>query len=315
MYKVGAVNIDTSHPVGFADTLLKGDRARYVAVYNDSFRDDKQVEAFIEKFKLEKRCNSLEELADYVDIGFIHSCNWDDHVKQAAPFIERGKPVFIDKPIVGSLADCKIFEDFAAQGKPILGSSSVRYCEEIEQFLAVPEEERGKIVTVFGTSGIDEFNYGIHIVEAIGALVGTGAQSCKFVGRASVEDKTCETYMAKFASGVTAVYDTYWPNYHPFEVVIMTTKTTYQFRVDVSKIYSALLTRIFDYMDTGRKMADMTDLTESIKIMLAGKISRENGGIEVKLSDIPKGDPGYDGAEFARGYGASSKDIRCMWGA
>lgn len=315
MFKIGAINIDTSHPVGFADYMLKGDRGRYAAVYNDSFRDDEQVDAFIEKFGLDKRYNSLEELADYVDIGFIHSCNWDNHLSQAMPFIEKGKPVFIDKPIAGSIADCRRLEELTAGGAVILGSSSVRYCEEIAGFLAIPEQERGKIVNVFGTSGIDEFNYGIHIVEAIGALVGNGAESCKFAGRAAVDGKTCETYFARFASGVTAVYNTFWDTYHPFQIVVMTTKTTYQFQVDVGKIYGALLERISDYMETGRKMAKMTDLTESVKIMLAGRISRERNGKEIALADIPDDDPGYDGSQFARSYEASTRDIRRMWGA
>ncbi|MCE5323515.1 Gfo/Idh/MocA family oxidoreductase [bacterium] len=315
MLKIGAVNIDTSHPVGFADYMLKGSRGRYAAVYNDSFRDDEQVDAFIEKFGLDKRCSSLEELADCVDIGFIHSCNWDNHLKQAMPFVERGKPVFIDKPIVGSMADCKRLEELAASGAVILGSSSVRYCEEVMQFLAVPEQECGKIVSVFGTAGVDEFNYGVHIVEAIGGLVGAGAESCKFTGRAVIDDETCETYFVQFASGVTAVYNTSWATYQPFELVIMTTKTTYQFRVDTGKLYGSLLDRIFDYMETGCKMASMQDLTESVKIMLAGRVSRENDGKETALTDIPNDYAGYDGALFAKSYAAAARDIRRMWGA
>ena len=98
MIRIGAVNIDTSHPLGFGEVMEKDDRARYVGVYNDSFRPDSEVEGFIRRFGLEKRCNTLEELAAMCDIGFIHGCDWDDHLRCAMPFIEQGKPVFIDKP-------------------------------------------------------------------------------------------------------------------------------------------------------------------------------------------------------------------------
>ena len=101
MIRIGAVNIDTSHPLGFGEVMEKDDRARYVGVYNDSFRPDSEVEGFIRRFGLEKRCNTLEELAAMCDIGFIHGCDWDDHLRCAMPFIEQGKPVFIDKPLVG----------------------------------------------------------------------------------------------------------------------------------------------------------------------------------------------------------------------
>ena len=55
MLRIGTVNIDTSHAPSFAEILAKGDRARYTCVYNDAFRTDEEVNAFIEKFGLEKR--------------------------------------------------------------------------------------------------------------------------------------------------------------------------------------------------------------------------------------------------------------------
>ena len=92
------------------------------------------------------------------------------------PFIERNKPVFIDKPIVGSFADCRKLEQLAAQGAVILGSSSVRYAEEVDAFLAEPIEERGELMTIYGTAGVDEFNYAIHIIEAIHQLAGAALE-------------------------------------------------------------------------------------------------------------------------------------------
>lgn len=310
MVRIGGVNIDVSHPKSFSEYLIKGNRARYVAVYNDGFRGDDEVQGFIKKYGLEKRCNSIEELAGMVDIGFIQGCNWDKHLNYVQPFIKLGKPVFIDKPIVGSLADCKRIERLAAEGAVILGSSSVRYAEEIAGFIAKSEEERGEILNIFGTAGVDEFNYAIHIVEAIGGLAGTGAVSCRFVGRSAIKDKVCETFHVKYKNGMSAVYNTFQGSWQPFEVVIMTTKTTYQFRIDTSKIYGALLDRICDYMESGiNKLASMEELTESIKIMLAGRISREKDGLEIKLADIPDEDPGYDGDLFEKEYASKATRI------
>ena len=102
------------------------------------------------------------------------------------------------KPIVGNLTDCRKIEQLVKDGAVILGSSSVRYAEEIQDFLKIPEEERGKIVTVFGTSGLDEFNYAIHVVEAIGGLIGTGAVSTRYAGRGEVNGQACETFLIKY---------------------------------------------------------------------------------------------------------------------
>jgi len=310
MIRIGVVNIDVSHPQAFSQYLNKGNRARYVAVYNDGFRGDDEVDSFIAKQGLEKRCRSIEELAEMVDIGFVQSCNWNNHIKQAMPFIKKGKPVFIDKPIVGSLADCIKLEALASDGAVILGSSSVRYAREIIEFKSRSEEERGQTVNIFGTTGVDEFNYGVHIVEAIGNLAGAGAVSCKFAGRGERDGKICETFFVRFADGATAVYNTFQSIWQPFEVVIMTTKATWQFRIDSAKVYPALLDRICDYMETGRNdLAPVKTLTESIRIMLAGRISRAQGGREMSLAEIPADDPGYDGNAFERGYAAKAAKI------
>src|SRR3990172_9109153 len=134
MIRIGVVDIDISHPRSFADYLKQGNRARYAAIYNEGFRGDDEVEGFIRNYGLDKRCDSIEELADFVDVGFLQSCNWDKRLRQAMPFIEKGKPVFFDKPMVCSIADCRKLEQLAADGAVILGSSSVRYAEEITEF-------------------------------------------------------------------------------------------------------------------------------------------------------------------------------------
>ncbi len=194
MIRVGAVNIDTSHPLGFGEVMERDNRARYVAVYNDSFRDHGEVEGFIRRFGLERRCDTLEELTEICDIGFIHGCNWDDHLRCAMPFIRKGKPVFIDKPLVGNLADCGRVEELVHRGAVILGASSARYAVEIQEFLAIPEEERGQIVQVFGTAGVDEFNYGIHIAEALAGILGSGFTSVGYLGRGQRGTKYSESY-------------------------------------------------------------------------------------------------------------------------
>jgi predicted dehydrogenase len=310
MIRIGAVNIDTSHPLAFSKYLEQGDRARYVAVYNDGFREDAEVDGFIERFGLEKRCDSIEELADLVDVGFVHGNDWDQHLAQARVFTDRGKPVFIDKPMVGTVADCKALEDLAASGARILGSSSLRYAPEIDAFHALPVDERGDILTVYGSAGNNEFDYAIHIVEAIGGLMGPGAVSNAFVGAADGRESRVETYHTRWADGRNALYSVALGVYQPFELSILTTTATHHFRVDNGRIYAALLERVLDTLETGApRIAPVSDITESVRILLAGRLSRERGGEEVGLADIPMDDPGFDGAAFADGYARKAPNI------
>lgn len=308
MIRIGCVNIDTSHPDGFGKYLQQSQRARYVAVYNDGFRTDEEVAEFMENFGVGQRCHSLEELADQVDVGFIHSCNWQNHLKQAMPFINKGKWVFIDKPMVGSQLECLELERLAAQGARILGSSSLRYCREVQAFVTKPEKERGQIVNAFGTVGSDEFNYAIHIVELFGGLIGTGAQSCRFMGRGRVQDQVCEHFLVQYFNGATAIYNVMLGPWHPCEVVMMTTTSTFQFHVDNSQLYGVLLDAICAAIEKGQPcLAPVPALTESVRIMLAGRLSRERQGIAIALADIPADDSGFDGDAFERVYAANAR--------
>lgn len=83
MIRIGAVNLDTSHPLAFARYLRPGGRARYAAVYNDGFRGDDEVDAFIGAFGVDRRYDTIEEMADNVDVGFIHGNDWHTHLPQA----------------------------------------------------------------------------------------------------------------------------------------------------------------------------------------------------------------------------------------
>lgn len=310
MIKIGVVNIDTSHPLAFSEYLRQGNRARYVAVYNDGFREGDEVEAFIKNHELDKRCSSIEELADFVDVGFVQSCDWERHIEEAMPFIERGKPVFIDKPIAGSIADCQKLEALAKDGAKIIGSSSARYAEEIQSFLAEPVEKRGEIISIYGTSGVDEFNYGIHIAEIIHELAGASPVSTNFAGRTERAGLAQETYTVEFANGVTGIYTTCLGKWQPFEITIITTEGIFSFRIDSSKIYAALLDRICDYLETGEnKLASVAQINEAVKMMLAGRLSRERGGGAVKIDEIPADDPGFNGGKFAKEYGQAAGKI------
>ncbi len=156
-------------------------------------------------------------------------------------FIDAGKPVFIDKPVVGNIADCRELEQLADDRAVILGGSSVPYAEEITSFLALPESERGKILNIFGTSGVDSFNYAIHIVQAIQRIAQSDAVSVGFLGQHKINSQISESYSIKFENDVTAVYHSVTGLWQPFVIVIMTTTGTWHFQIDTTKIYGQLL--------------------------------------------------------------------------
>lgn len=309
MFRIGTVNIDTSHAPSFAEILQKGDVARYTCVYNDGFRTDEEVDAFITRFGLEKRYTSLEEMAGNVDIAFIQGCDWDRHLKLAEPFVKAGVPVFIDKPIVGNLRDCHTLEAWAASGAVILGTSALRYTYEHDDFFSVPAADRGDIVHVTTSVGVDEFNYAIHAVESImGFMRGDKPVAVRYIARSHAGETPVDSYYVTFAGGASACYHICLKGWQPSTATVVTTKTTYVYKIDTNKVYEAMLKHVCRYLQgEDNLLVSVPEMTESVKLMLAGRRSKQLGGAEVLVASLTEADGGFDGAAFAKAYAAQQK--------
>ena len=133
MIKIGGVSLDVSHPMGFAEELEKYCMdMKYEYVYNKGFRGDDETDWFVKRFGLQGKVDAIEEMVDKVDVGFVQSCNWDKHLDEAMPFIKAGKPVFIDKPVIGNLKDAEKLLSLVKDGAYVIGSSSARHADEIQ---------------------------------------------------------------------------------------------------------------------------------------------------------------------------------------
>ncbi len=311
MVKVGCVTLDTSHPKSFAFHMTdRGMDMRYSHVWDKNFRKPEEVAWFANKYNLEV-CEDLADMAQKVDVGFVHATNWEKHMELAIPFLAAGKPVFVDKPIVGSVKDVAKVRELAANGARILGASSARYCEEIQSFLNEPVETRGEIVAVFGTAGNNEFDYCIHVVEALSALAGAKAVSGKFVGQSeSFDGKSCQVFSVQFENGIIGTYYSVLGRWCPFHFTVVTTKQTRSFAIDTTKIYLPMLEEIHRELTTGNSLlADVETLLNCSEIMLCCKKSRDElGGKEVTI-DMLDPDDKFDGYKFEEGYAAKASQI------
>lgn len=309
MVKIGGVSIDVSHPKTFAtyfETICMDMKYEYLA--KESFRDDAQADWFVNRFGLKGKVESIADMVDKVDIGFVQSCNWEKHLDQAMPFIEKGKPVFIDKPIVGSVNDIERLRKLIAEGAKIYGSSSVRYSKEIADFLNIDIEERGEIVAIYGCCGVDEFNYSIHLLEGFSALAQSKAVSGKFLGESKGrEGKAAEIYSVDFENGIKGVYQFVKGTWYPFSFTVMTTKNTYVLDVKTNELYAPMLREIYKQVTKGEsKLADVEMLINCTQAMLCGKKSKEVfDGAEVTVEMLDETDK-FDGYEFESEYGSNA---------
>lgn len=308
MMKIGCVSLDTSHPKGLATQMEKNCmNMRYEYLYDKGFRQECEREWFVKHFGLAGQVDKIEDMVDKVDMGFIHACNWEKHLDDAMPFIAAGKPVFIDKPLVGSVKDIKRTRELIAGGAKIYGASSCRYAEEVQNFKKLPKETKGDVISIFCTVGNNEFDYAIHAVEILSEIAGAKAVSCQYTGTAKAESgMVCETYNIHFENGIIGTYHVTFGRNQKFNVTVVTTAGIFHFQIDNSKILYGLLKQLYHQWKTGKSdICDVETLLNCSEAMICGKKSRdERSGALVSVSELTDDDK-FDGYAFEKAYGAA----------
>ncbi|MBI1902617.1 MAG: Gfo/Idh/MocA family oxidoreductase [Planctomycetia bacterium] len=193
--KAGIIGLDTSHVTAFTklfnDPKAEGDIAlvKVVAAFPGGSQDIPDSAGRVETFTRQMRelnveiVGSIEELLPKVDVVLLESVDGRPHLAQVKPVFVAGKPVFIDKPVAGSLADAlEIYRLAKEYNVPCFSSSSLRFSPGVASLKNDPRV--GKVLGCFVYSPCsiephhpDLFWYGVHGVEALFTIMGPGCVS------------------------------------------------------------------------------------------------------------------------------------------
>lgn len=200
--KIGIIGLDTSHSIAFAKTFnattpvaaLAGMRVTVAYPYGsrDIEGSTSRIPGYTEEVKKlgVTVVESLPALIEQVDYVLLETNDGRPHLEQALQVMKAGKPLFIDKPVAGSLEDAVCIYEAAAHYKvPVFSSSSLRFMDDA---LAARNGSCGKVLgcDTFSPCSLepthpDLFWYGIHGVEILYTVMGTG---CQTVNRSSTTD-------------------------------------------------------------------------------------------------------------------------------
>ena len=126
---------------------------------------------------------TIEEMLEHVDFVLLESVDGRPHLEQAKPVIAAGKPMYIDKPIAGSLADVlEIFRLAEENNVPIFSASSLRYGKDVQNIRN--NKPHGEILgcDAFSPCSLNDkhpdlYWYGVHGVETLFSFMGPGCVS------------------------------------------------------------------------------------------------------------------------------------------
>jgi predicted dehydrogenase len=255
-------------------------------------------EQFARENGIEHVCKSISELASKVDAAMIHGVDWDKHIEKALPFLEAGKPVLIDKPIVGKMNDIRRLLELQANYKtPVFGGSSLRFADEITA-LKAEASKFGEVTTAFASGPGDFFSYGIHTTEMAQGFLGAGVKSVKYLG----ENKVA-LFKLTYHNGLILILQLHAPH-HEWSFSIYTATGMHSTTVDSSKLYPPFLDRFLKVV-RGEMEFSLSDALEAVAVHIAAWKSKQSGA-EVYLDEL-SADDGFDGAAFAASYSLAKK--------
>jgi len=304
--RICAIGLDTSHSVSFASLLndpgnpkhIPG--ARITKAWKGGSPDVEASASRVDGFAKEMSakygvvlCDTIEDAMKDVDAAMILSVDGRPHLQEAQHVFPFHKPVFIDKPLAGSLRDAiEIFRLANRLHTQCFSASSERFTPDI---FTLRGAKIGHLngVSTFGPATLephhpDLFWYGIHAVEKCYALMGTG----------------CETVVRTHTAN-TDVVTGVW-NDGRVATVRGNRNTRYAFGAtvfgsdavvigDEAEGYEGLITEMLRFFRSNVVPVSHAETIEVLAFMEAADESKRRGGVPVSLSEVIKASGGADG--------------------
>jgi predicted dehydrogenase len=295
--RIGMIGLDTSHAVEFTRRLndpadkdfIPGARV-VVAVKGGSpdipeswNRVKGYTRTLREKYGV-KIVDSIGELLQQSDAVMIESVDGRPHLEEALPVIQAHKPLFVDKPLAGTLRDAlEIYRRARANGTPVFSGSSLRCYPNLQAMKGAGFGQlRG--ANSCGPCELEAhhpalFWYGIHPTEALYTIMGPG---CQTVVCTATPDTHVVTGVWK--EGQVGTVRGLRNAAAPYRVTVFGTKKVLD--EPLAGNYTPFLREVVKFFQTGVAPVPPEETLEIYAFMEAADESQRQGGCPVKISDV-----------------------------
>jgi predicted dehydrogenase len=232
-----------------------------------------------------KIVGGIAELCSEVDAVIVGSVDGRPHLEQARAVIAAGKPVFVDKPLGGTLRDAveiiRIAEDARV---PLWTGSAYRWYPTMRELMQADIGEiRGAVS--FGPAHLNEhhpdfFFYGIHPTEALYTVLGEG---CESVTRTKTADT--DVVVGKWSGERTGTLIGLRTQAQPNQVTVFGSRGFAQQGASALD-YAPLTQQIVKFLQTGQPPVPHAETVEMYAFMEAADESARRGGAPVRLDEV-----------------------------
>ena len=294
--RAGIIGLDTSHVPAFTKLFnnpkADGDLSdiKVVAGYPGG-TDMPASKDRVAKFTEQVREMGVEIVSDIptllakVDVVLIESVDGRIHFEECKQVFPSRKPVFIDKPIAGTLTEAVMLFDLARRHDvKCFSSSSSRFGDDLKNL--INDQTVGEIVgaTTWGPcsyqSGTpDLFFYAVHGVECLFTLMGPG---CLTVSRAKTPQHDQSTGVWK--NGRIGTYRGIVKGKSEFGATVFGAKSVAHGAKTIS--YESLCRQIGKFFRSGIPPVSAEETLEIFAFMEAADESARQGGRPVSIPEV-----------------------------
>jgi predicted dehydrogenase len=228
--------------------------------------------------------DSIDELIRRVDAVLIETNDGRPHFDQAIQVLKSGKRTFVDKPMSASLAD--VIAIFAASRHfktPVFSSSALRFANSTK---AVRKGAIGDVLAsdtyspcVLESTHPDMSWYGIHGIEALFAVMGTG---CRTVSRTFTKQQ--DVAVGVWSNGRIGTYRGMRVGNAAFGGIAFGTLGNQQ--IGQFDGYEPLVVEIVRFFRGGDPPVSPEETVEIFAFIEAADRSKQQGGVPVEIGPI-----------------------------
>jgi hypothetical protein len=216
-----------------------------------------------------------QDMLDVVDGVLILRDDWSSHMPLAKTFLEKGVPVFVDKPLTLDAAELDWFLPFVEEGK-LMTCAGLRYAVELD-CVRHGMGEYGRIQSIHCAVTNDWEKYGVHMIDAIFSIVSARPISVRRHNAGSHDVYSLE--MNDGSSLVIEVCGNVGPLFNIS--VVGQEKASSHDLLDNFSSFKRLLQDFSQMLVDGKPPIPLEDVEMSIKTLIAGRNAEVSGRLEL----------------------------------
>lgn len=296
--RVGIIGTDTSHVVAFTRVLNDPANPEHISGFRvtaavkggsmDIASSRTRVEGYADEIRTKWGATIVPDIPSLdgkVDAILLESSDGRVHLKEAKQAFALHKPMFIDKPLASTLEDAREIARLGGEAKvPWFSASALRFGDLVAS--AKMPDAIG--FSVWGPGPMEEHHaldlswYGVHAVEMIYALMGTGCEAVSRMSGGTTEAGT-DVIVGRWKGGRIGTVRVIRPT-SGYGAIAFGPKEVRPGKADVAAFsYVPLLKQIVRFFETGVPPVSNAETLETFAFMDAAQRSKQAGGQITKL--------------------------------